>query len=68
MCHGLPFRDPACEFWVIAFVPDKCPAFFIPNDIVICSGGAVLDKGLGVLQVSVDGLDCCCYAVFLVWV
>ena len=57
------------RYFRIAFVTNKRPFF-----IVVTAGrefgisgavGAAFDLGFGVVEITVEGLDCFCYAVFL---
>ena len=54
----------------IAFVTNKSPFFVVDTAGgefgVGCAVGAAFDLGFGVVEVAVEGLDCFCYAVFLV--
>ena len=52
----------------ITFIADKRPAFFIYSVaalVVVRDIGTVFDQGFGVFEIAVDGLNGCCYAVFL---
>ena len=59
----LPFRDPAHELG-IALIADEGPTLLVTH-VVLGVDSAVLDQGLGVLEITVDGLDGCRYSVFL---
>ncbi len=63
--HRIPLLDSLRQFR-IAFVTYERPALFIA-DVVVGSVGlvAVFDKGFGVVEIAVDGLDGVCYAGFL---
>ena len=57
------------RYFRIAFVTNKCPFFVVDTAGgqfgVGCAVGAAFDLGFGVVEIAVEGLDCFCYAVFL---
>ena len=59
----IPFRDSPRQLWV-ALVPNKSPALLI-HAVIVWVRRAVLDEGLGIFQISVNGLDGSCHSIFL---
>lgn len=57
------------RYFRISLVTNKCPFFVVDTAgrefRVSCAVGAAFDLGFGVVEIAVEGLNCLCYAVFL---